>query len=118
MPTYKILVPDIHMRDVDIEAAITGDGFEYEIFDERDAAAIPDKSWRDCDIVLMWHRMQLTASVVELLDNCRLGPAPRKVSRSQTCRTMAPPRWRITRLGCCSTWFAASVATSSGCAKT
>ena len=72
MPTYKILVPDIHMRDVDIEAAITGDGFEYEIFDERDAAAIPDKSWRDCDIVLMWHRMQLTASVVELLDNCRL----------------------------------------------
>jgi phosphoglycerate dehydrogenase-like enzyme len=68
----KVLVPDAHLRDLDIERGITGDKIDYLVFDETEASAIPDAAWRDCDAVLVWHRMKLTAGVIDKLDKCRL----------------------------------------------
>ena len=33
---------------------------------------IPDALWRSCDAILVWHRMRITASVIALLEKCRL----------------------------------------------
>jgi len=72
MPQFKILVPDAHLRDLDVERGVSGDKLEYVVFDETDPAAIPDHVWRECDAVLIWHRMKLDADVIAKLDRCRL----------------------------------------------
>jgi len=72
MPPLKILVPDAHLRDLDIERGVTGDQFTYEIYDETDPAAIPEAAWRGCDAILVWHRLRITPAVVSLLDRCRM----------------------------------------------
>ena len=72
MPPFRILVPDAHLRDLDIERGVTGEGFDYDVHDETDPAAIPETAWRTCDAVLVWHRMRITPSVIALLDRCRL----------------------------------------------
>ncbi len=68
----KILVPDAHLRDLDVERGVSGDRLDYLVFDETDPAAIPDEAWRSCDAILVWHRMRITPEVVAKLDNCRL----------------------------------------------
>lgn len=68
----KVLVPDAHLRDLDVERGVSGDRLEYMVFDETDAATIPDSAWRSCDAVLIWHRMKLTKETVAKLDRCRL----------------------------------------------
>lgn len=72
MSALKILVPDAHLRDLDVERGVSGDRLDYIVFDETDPAAIPDEIWRSCDAVLVWHRMKITADVVAKLDRCRL----------------------------------------------
>lgn len=68
----KVLVPDAHLRDLDVERGVTGDRIDYMVFDETDPAAIPDDAWRSCDAILVWHRMKITPDVVAKLDHCRL----------------------------------------------
>lgn len=70
--TYKVLVPDAHRRDLDIEKGVTGDLVDYVIYDETDPAAISDDDWRDCDAILVWHRMRITSEVIAKLDRCKL----------------------------------------------
>lgn len=72
MTALKILVPDAHLRDLDVERGVSGDKLDYIVFDETDPAAIPDEIWRSCDAVLVWHRMKITADVVARLDRCKL----------------------------------------------
>lgn len=72
MKPLKVLVPDAHLRDLDVERRVSGERLEYLVFDETDPAAIPDEIWRECDAVLIWHRMRLTASVIAKLERCRL----------------------------------------------
>ncbi|MCV9910239.1 C-terminal binding protein [Brucella sp. HL-2] len=72
MPSFKILVPDVHLRDLSIESAVSGEHFEYLIYDATDPASIPEKHWRECDGILVWHRMRIAPDTVKLLDNCRL----------------------------------------------
>lgn len=72
MPTFKILVPDAHLRDLSIESAVSGDQFEYLIYDETNPAGIPQQHWRECDGILVWHRMRITPDTVAMLDNCKL----------------------------------------------
>lgn len=72
MTALKILVPDAHLRDLDVERGISGDRLDYIVFDETDPGAIPDEIWRRCDAILVWHRMKITADVVAKLDRCRL----------------------------------------------
>ena len=72
MTAFKILVPDAHLRDLDVERSVSGDKLDYIVFDETDPAAIPDALWRSCDAVLVWHRMKLSADVIAKLDRCRL----------------------------------------------
>lgn len=72
MTALKILVPDAHLRDLDVERGVSGDRLDYIVFDETDPAAIPDEIWRTCDAILVWHRMKITADVVAKLDHCRL----------------------------------------------
>ncbi len=72
MSALKILVPDAHLRDLDVERGVSGDRLDYIVYDETDPAAIPDEIWRSCDAVLVWHRMKITADVVAKLDRCRL----------------------------------------------
>ena len=72
MTALRILVPDAHLRDLDIERGVSGDRLDYMVFDHTDPAAIPDEQWRSCDAVLIWHRMKLTEAVVAKLDRCRM----------------------------------------------
>lgn len=72
MSALKILVPDAHLRDLDVERGVSGNRLDYIVYDETDPAAIPDEIWRSCDAVLVWHRMKITADVVAKLDRCRL----------------------------------------------
>ncbi|MDF2810067.1 MAG: dehydrogenase [Microvirga sp.] len=72
MAPLKILVPDAHLRDLDIERNVSGSYFEYLIYDETDPQAIPEDAWRACDAILIWHRMKITPKVVDLLDRCRM----------------------------------------------
>jgi D-3-phosphoglycerate dehydrogenase len=72
MPRLKVLVPDAHMRDLDVERSITGDRVEYLVYDETDPEKIPDDVWRSCDAILVWQRMHIKAPVVARLDRCRL----------------------------------------------
>jgi phosphoglycerate dehydrogenase-like enzyme len=72
MRTYKILVPDAHLRDLSIESAISGEHFEYLIYDETDPTTIPEQHWRECDGILVWHRMRIAPDTVALLDKCKL----------------------------------------------
>jgi len=72
MTALKVLVPDAHLRDLDVERGVSGDKLDYIVFDETDPAAIPDEIWRSCDAILVWHRMKITADVIAKLDRCRL----------------------------------------------
>jgi D-3-phosphoglycerate dehydrogenase len=72
MARFMILVPDAHLRDLDIERAITGERFAYDVYDETEPAKIPDSAWDTCDVVLVWHRMRITQAVVAKLHRCRL----------------------------------------------
>jgi phosphoglycerate dehydrogenase-like enzyme len=72
MTPLKILVPDAHLRDLDVERGVSGERLDYIVFDETDPAAIPDEIWRSCDAILVWHRMKITADVVARLERCRL----------------------------------------------
>ncbi len=71
MKRYKVLVPDAHQRDLEIEKAITGDHFDYVIYDETDPSAIPDDEWRSCDAILVWHRMRIQLETIAKLKNCK-----------------------------------------------
>lgn len=72
MASFKVLVPDAHLTELDIERSVSGDKLEYEMFDQVDPSVIPDRAWRNCDAVLVWHRMRLTPDVIAKLDRCRL----------------------------------------------
>lgn len=72
MSALKVLVPDAHFRDLDVERGISGDRLDYVVYDETDPAMIPDEVWRSCDAVLVWHRMRISADVVAKLDRCRM----------------------------------------------
>ena len=72
MKPLKVLVPDAHFQDLDVERGVSGERIDYLVFDESDPAAIPDEAWRSCDAILVWHRMRLTREVVAKLDRCRL----------------------------------------------
>jgi lactate dehydrogenase-like 2-hydroxyacid dehydrogenase len=71
VPRSKVLVPDAHLPDLDMERDVTGDAVEYVVYDALDAAEIPEQAWHDCDAVLIWHRMRLTRDVVGKLEKCR-----------------------------------------------
>jgi D-3-phosphoglycerate dehydrogenase len=72
MSQFKVLVPDAHLRDLDVERGVTGDLIDYQVYDETHASAIPLEAWRDCDAILVWHRMKITRDVVASLTRCRL----------------------------------------------
>lgn len=72
MSALKVLVPDAHFRDLDVERGVSGEKLDYVVYDETDPAMIPDEVWRNCDAVLVWHRMKITADVVAKLDRCRM----------------------------------------------
>ncbi|MAY63545.1 MAG: dehydrogenase [Rhizobiales bacterium] len=69
---FKVLVPDAHFRDLDVERGVSGDTIDYLVHDETNSSAIPDDVWNACDAVLVWHRMRIDAAVVAKLANCRL----------------------------------------------
>ncbi|EIF33040.1 lactate dehydrogenase-like oxidoreductase [Burkholderia sp. Ch1-1] len=68
----KVLVPDAHLRDLDVERSVTGALIDYHVYDETDAAAIPDEQWASCDAILVWHRMKITSDLVARLARCRM----------------------------------------------
>ncbi|MGQ3214590.1 C-terminal binding protein [Shinella sp.] len=71
MKKYKILVPDAHQRDLVIEKNVSGDLFDYVIYDETDPNAIADSDWRSCDAILVWHRMRIQPETIAKLENCK-----------------------------------------------
>ncbi len=54
-----------------MERSISGSNFEYVVFDETEAAAIPQHHWQECDAILVWHRMHITKETIALLGNCK-----------------------------------------------
>lgn len=72
MTVYKVLIPDAHLGDLDVEQSISKEKLHYAIYREKDPAAISDEEWRSCDAIMVWHHMTLTADVIAKLDRCRL----------------------------------------------
>ncbi len=72
MKKTTVLVPDVHFDDLSIEKETAGPGIEFKVFHEIDNQLIPEEEWRNCEAVLIWHRMKITADVVEKLDKCKL----------------------------------------------
>jgi phosphoglycerate dehydrogenase-like enzyme len=68
----KVLVPDAHLRDLDVERSVTGALIDYQVYDETDPASIPDDAWASCDAILVWHRMKITRELVGRLARCRM----------------------------------------------
>lgn len=72
MNPLKVLAPDVHLRDLDVEMGVSGNRLEFIVHDETDPAAIPDNTWRTCDAILVWHRMKIAPGLVSKLDRCRM----------------------------------------------
>lgn len=72
MSPLKVLVPDAHLRDLDVERSVTGALIDYQVYDETDPASIPDDAWASCDAILVWHRMKITRELVGRLARCRM----------------------------------------------
>lgn len=72
MSPLKVLVPDAHLRDLDVERSVTGALIDYQVYDETDPASIPDNAWASCDAILVWHRMKITRELVGRLARCRM----------------------------------------------
>lgn len=72
MPVYRVLIPDAHLPDQEVERSVSGDRLEYVVFHEKDPSAIPDEEWRSCDAIQVWHKMKLTADVIAKLDRCKV----------------------------------------------
>ncbi|MGI4811807.1 MAG: C-terminal binding protein [Janthinobacterium lividum] len=72
MRQFKVLVPDAHMRDLEVEKSVSGDLIDYQVFDETEHTAIPDEAWRNCEAMLVWHRMKITRELIGRLERCRL----------------------------------------------
>ncbi len=72
MTTYRVLIPDAHLADQEIEKSVAGDKLEFSVFRETDPSAIPDEEWRSCDAIQIWHKMKLTSDIVAKLDRCRI----------------------------------------------
>ncbi|CAN7697376.1 C-terminal binding protein [Caballeronia sp. LjRoot34] len=72
MSPLKVLVPDAHLRDLDVERSVTGALIDYQVYDETDPASIPDDAWASCDAILVWHRMKITRDLVGRLARCRM----------------------------------------------
>nr|WP_255631458.1 C-terminal binding protein [Caballeronia sp. dw_19] len=66
------MVPDAHLRDLDVERSVTGALIDYQVYDETDPASIPDNAWASCDAILVWHRMKITRDLVGRLARCRM----------------------------------------------
>lgn len=69
---YVILVPDVQYAELDIEKMVTGDSAVYHVYHEDDPENIPSEEWRNCDAVLVWHRMKINAAVIDQLDKCKM----------------------------------------------
>ncbi|MER2537369.1 MAG: C-terminal binding protein [Rhizobiaceae bacterium] len=68
----RILIPDAYADSLDLESAVLGDRAAFEVLHAQDAADVPDRSWREADAVLLWHRIRITPDVVARLERCRL----------------------------------------------
>lgn len=66
-----VLVPDAHLRDLDVERGVAGARLRFLVHDAVDPAEIPAEEWESCDAVLVWHRMRITADLVKRLKRCR-----------------------------------------------
>lgn len=72
MRKITVLVPDVHFDDLSIEKETAGPEIEFRVFHEINNKLIAEREWVDCDAILVWHRMKITADIVEKLENCRL----------------------------------------------
>ncbi len=72
MTVYRVLIPDAHLADQEVEKSVSGDKLDYIVFREKDPDAIPDEEWRSCDAILIWHKMRLTSDVIAKLDRCQI----------------------------------------------
>ncbi len=70
---FQILTPDAqYADDAVVERRTAGDGFRFETHRVRDAAELPEGSLTDCDGLLVWHEVQVTADLVARLARCRV----------------------------------------------
>lgn len=70
--TFQILTPDAqYADDGSVERRTAGDGFRFDIHRVRDAAELPEESLAQCDGIVVWHEVQVTADVIACLPRCR-----------------------------------------------
>lgn len=69
---YVVLVPDVQYSELDVEKAVTGDDIIYKVYHEQDEGCIPEEEWRNCDAILIWHRMRMSKELISRLDNCKI----------------------------------------------
>ena len=70
--TFHILTPDAqYADDALVERETVGEQFRFDIHRLRDGAEIPDESLAQCDGMLVWHEVQVTADIIARMPRCR-----------------------------------------------
>ncbi|HIC71976.1 MAG TPA: C-terminal binding protein [Alphaproteobacteria bacterium] len=73
MAAIHILYPDVLSADDHaVERAISGDGVEFIIFNEREPDKISQEIWSSCQAMVTGISMPIDASVIARLDNCKI----------------------------------------------
>lgn len=67
-----VLVPDAQYPDMTLESAVARDRIGFRLFQEADPARIPDREWRDCDGIIVWHRMPVRREMLDKLAKCKI----------------------------------------------
>lgn len=69
---WQVLIPDRLSSSADIEAAIFPKGTTFFLPAVRHENSVPDAMWAEADAVLAWHEVNLNASIIERLRNCKV----------------------------------------------
>ena len=73
MAEVRILYPDVLSTDEHaVERAVAPPGVAFDIYNERDPAAIPDRVWQRCDGMVTGIRMPIDGAVIGRLESCRI----------------------------------------------
>ncbi len=73
MPRFRLLTPDAqYLDDAVIERRTAGPDVDWDIFRERDPAAIPADALAAADALVVWHEMMVDPGFLDRLKRCRI----------------------------------------------
>ena len=69
---WRILIPDRLQPPADVEQSVFGEETVFFMPVTEDPDAVSPEHWAQADAVLIWHEMELTASVLARLERCKV----------------------------------------------